>query len=60
MPSLSGPPLVSSAFTCATCSFPAGHPTTLAAASGMAMTTGELVHVDGGYHAMGADLPPAD
>jgi meromycolic acid enoyl-[acyl-carrier-protein] reductase len=24
------------------------------------MTTGELVHVDGGYHAMGADLPPAD
>jgi enoyl-[acyl-carrier-protein] reductase (NADH) len=26
----------------------------------MSMTTGELVHVDGGYHAMGADLPPAD
>jgi enoyl ACP reductase len=24
------------------------------------MTTGELVHVDGGYHAMGADLPPVD
>jgi enoyl-[acyl-carrier protein] reductase I len=24
------------------------------------MTTGELVHVDGGYHAMGAELPPAD
>ena len=23
-------------------------------------TTGELVHVDGGYHAMGADLVPAD
>ena len=23
----------------------------------MNMTTGELVHVDGGYHAMGADLP---
>ena len=22
-------------------------------------TTGELVHVDGGYHAMGAELPPA-
>ncbi|TMC71084.1 MAG: enoyl-ACP reductase FabI [Chloroflexi bacterium] len=26
----------------------------------MDMTTGELVHVDGGYHAMGAELPPAD
>lgn len=24
----------------------------------MPATTGELVHVDGGYHAMGADLPP--
>jgi enoyl ACP reductase len=24
------------------------------------MTTGELVHVDGGYHAMGAQLPPQD
>jgi meromycolic acid enoyl-[acyl-carrier-protein] reductase len=24
------------------------------------MTTGELVHVDGGYHAMGAELPPAE
>src|ERR1700694_1137148 len=24
------------------------------------MTTGELLHVDGGYHAMGADIPPAD
>ena len=24
------------------------------------MTTGELVHVDGGYHAMGTELPPAD
>ncbi|GAC1688116.1 MAG: enoyl-ACP reductase FabI [Candidatus Dormibacteraceae bacterium] len=24
------------------------------------MTTGELVHVDGGYHAMGAQLPPRD
>ena len=24
----------------------------------MPMTTGELVHVDGGYHAMGAELPP--
>jgi len=24
------------------------------------MTTGELLHVDGGYHAMGAELPPAD
>lgn len=24
------------------------------------MTTGELLHVDGGYHAMGTDLPPAD
>ena len=24
------------------------------------MTTGELLHVDGGYHAMGAQLPPAD
>jgi enoyl-[acyl-carrier protein] reductase I len=22
------------------------------------MTTGELVHVDGGYHAMGTELPP--
>ena len=26
----------------------------------MDMTTGELVHVDGGYHAMGTELPPAD
>jgi enoyl-[acyl-carrier-protein] reductase (NADH) len=25
----------------------------------MTATTGEVVHVDGGYHAMGADLPPA-
>lgn len=25
----------------------------------MTATTGELVHVDGGYHAMGAELPPA-
>ena len=24
------------------------------------MTTGELVHVDGGYHAMGTELPPVD
>ena len=24
----------------------------------MPMTTGELIHVDGGYHAMGAELPP--
>jgi enoyl ACP reductase len=24
------------------------------------MTTGELLHVDGGYHAMGAEMPPAD
>ncbi|TME02661.1 MAG: enoyl-ACP reductase FabI [Chloroflexi bacterium] len=24
------------------------------------MTTGELLHVDGGYHAMGAELPPLD
>jgi meromycolic acid enoyl-[acyl-carrier-protein] reductase len=24
------------------------------------MTTGELVHVDGGYHAMGTELPPID
>ena len=24
------------------------------------MTTGELVHVDGGYHAMGTELPPQD
>jgi meromycolic acid enoyl-[acyl-carrier-protein] reductase len=24
------------------------------------MTTGELLHVDGGYHAMGAELPPSD
>ena len=24
------------------------------------LTTGELLHVDGGYHAMGAELPPAD
>ena len=24
------------------------------------MTTGEQIHVDGGYHAMGADLPPQD
>ncbi|TMF32113.1 MAG: enoyl-[acyl-carrier-protein] reductase FabI, partial [Chloroflexi bacterium] len=24
------------------------------------MTTGELVHVDGGYHAMGTELPPAE
>ncbi len=24
------------------------------------MTTGELLHVDGGYHAMGTELPPAD
>ena len=24
------------------------------------MTTGELIHVDGGYHAMGAELPPKD
>lgn len=24
------------------------------------MTTGELLHVDGGYHAMGAELPPVD
>ena len=23
------------------------------------MTTGELLHVDGGYHAMGAEMPPA-
>jgi len=22
------------------------------------LTTGELLHVDGGYHAMGAELPP--
>ncbi len=26
----------------------------------MDMTTGELVHVDGGYHAMGAEMPPSD
>ena len=25
-----------------------------------AATTGELIHVDGGYHAMGADLPEAE
>ena len=24
------------------------------------LTTGELLHVDGGYHAMGTELPPAD
>ena len=24
------------------------------------MTTGELLHVDGGYHAMGTELPPTD
>ena len=24
----------------------------------MPMTTGELIHVDGGYHAMGAEIPP--
>jgi meromycolic acid enoyl-[acyl-carrier protein] reductase len=24
------------------------------------MTTGELLHVDGGYHAMGAEMPPSD
>jgi enoyl-[acyl-carrier protein] reductase I len=24
------------------------------------MTTGELLHVDGGFHAMGTDLPPAE
>jgi len=24
------------------------------------MTTGELLHVDGGYHAMGTELPPAE
>jgi meromycolic acid enoyl-[acyl-carrier protein] reductase len=24
------------------------------------MTTGELLHVDGGYHAMGAEMPPTD
>jgi enoyl-[acyl-carrier-protein] reductase (NADH) len=24
------------------------------------MTTGELLHVDGGYHAMGTELPPVD
>jgi len=24
------------------------------------MTTGELLHVDGGYHAMGAEMPPAN
>ena len=24
------------------------------------MTTGELLHVDGGYHAMGSELPPAE
>ena len=24
------------------------------------MTTGELLHVDGGYHAMGAEMPPAE
>src|SRR5258708_17938711 len=24
------------------------------------MTTGELLHVDGGYHAMGAELPPTE
>ena len=24
------------------------------------MTTGELLHVDGGYHAMGTELPPGD
>ena len=24
------------------------------------MTTGELLHVDGGYHAMGAELPPVE
>jgi enoyl-[acyl-carrier-protein] reductase (NADH) len=23
------------------------------------MTTGELLHVDGGFHAMGTDLPPS-
>jgi hypothetical protein len=22
------------------------------------MTTGELLHVDGGYHAMGTEMPP--
>ncbi len=26
----------------------------------LTMTTGELVHVDGGYHAMGTELPPLD
>lgn len=26
----------------------------------MPATTGELVHVDGGYHAMGAELPPTE
>jgi enoyl-[acyl-carrier protein] reductase I len=26
----------------------------------MPMTTGEVIHVDGGYHAMGADLPPVE
>jgi len=24
------------------------------------MTTGELLHVDGGYHAMGAEMPPTE
>ena len=26
----------------------------------LTVTTGELLHVDGGYHAMGTELPPAD
>jgi enoyl-[acyl-carrier protein] reductase I len=24
------------------------------------MTTGELIHVDGGYHAIGAEMPEPD
>src|SRR2546426_6868299 len=39
---------------------PVGRAVTVLLSDFLDMTTGELVHVDGGYHAMGTELPPAE
>src|SRR5438477_10996255 len=39
---------------------PVGRAVTVLLSDFLDMTTGELLHVDGGYHAMGTELPPSD
>ncbi|HYL07721.1 MAG TPA: enoyl-ACP reductase FabI [Candidatus Udaeobacter sp.] len=39
---------------------PVGRAVTALLSDYLDMTTGELVHVDGGYHAMGTELPPVE